>query len=114
LKRHIRRLIEKRKDQRRMGFDPAGATVAAQRFGTRIANRALKGSSADRARRADPEALGRLAAGHSARNRFQDTNPKIERKSFRHVRRPPAPADSLNQIRHALGIPKIQSVRITL
>jgi hypothetical protein len=42
LKRHVRCLIEKRQDQRRVGFDPAGAPVAAQCFGTRIANRALK------------------------------------------------------------------------
>ena len=97
-----------------MGFDPTGAAVAAQSFGPRIAKRAFKRTPADRARRADPETLGRLTARHPARNRFQNTKPKIKRKSFRHVRRPPAPADSLNQIRDALGIPEIQSVRITL
>ena len=65
-----------------MGFDPPGAPVAAQSFRPRIANRALKRTPADRARRADPEALGRLSAGHPPATAFKTRTRRSSERAF--------------------------------
>jgi hypothetical protein len=43
-------------------------------------------------------------------DRLKNPDAKVEGKGFRHVRRPPSPADILNQIRPPMGIPN-DSVR---
>ena len=97
----VRRLLDEREDQPGMRLDAARAAVSAERLRPRVALCALARAPADRARGAHSEAKRRLAARQPVADGGENPRPQIERKRFRHVCRPPAPADSLNQLKIA-------------
>jgi hypothetical protein len=72
-----------------MSFEPMRAPVAAERAGPRIALLTLQLAPAAHARRAHTEPLAGLAVRQTPCDRSQHPNPKIDRQSFRHPRRPP-------------------------
>jgi hypothetical protein len=76
-------------DRRTMPLDAVRASVAAKRPKTRIALRALKLAPAADAGCAHTEPLASLAVRQTLRDRRKNTNPKIDRQSFRHASRPP-------------------------
>ena len=101
----VRRLFEKALDQRALRLDAGGAAISAERSRPGVALTALQRPPAAHARRPDAEAGGGLAVAGAVGDCLQDPGAKIEGKRFRHVRRPPSPADILNQITPTMGIP---------
>ena len=99
------------KDRRLVRVDPPGPAVSAKSLRPRIALLAFAPAPPAHARRAHTEAFANLAMGETLPDRGQHTNPKIDRQSFRHACRPPAPADSLNHPNADRESPSIHSVR---
>jgi hypothetical protein len=92
-------------DQLALRFDPPGPAVATEWTGTRIALHPLKCTPTAHARSADPEPRRGFPMTGACGDHRQNPGPKIEGKRLRHARRPPSPADSLNQNSPAMGIP---------
>jgi hypothetical protein len=91
VERDIRLLFDGCVDQARMILDRGRTPVAALRLGGRGAMLQHQLPPADRARRADPEPLGRSPARHPALDRGHHPLTKILRKHSRHRCRPPPP-----------------------
>jgi hypothetical protein len=99
------RLLKQRVDQTRLGFDPPGPPVTAQSLRLRATLLARERPPAADAGRTHAKTRTSSPMAQTARNRRQNPNAKIKGQSFRHVCRPPDPADSMNQISADLGIP---------
>ena len=83
----------------------ARPAVAAKSLRARVALLALQRTPPADAGRADAKTIRRRPVVRARANRSKHTLPKIKGKSFRHVCRPPYPADSMNQKSKPLGIP---------
>ena len=84
------RLVEHGKNRSAMRLDPARTAVAAKCPGPGIALFALTLAPAADARSAYTKTLARLAMRQSSGDCRKNTNPKINRQSFRHVCRLPS------------------------
>ena len=73
-----------------------GIAISAERARLHVTLPKLKVSPATDARGTYAEPFSGFPMCRAARNRGKHTNAQIDRKGFRHIRRPP-PADSLNQ-----------------
>ena len=92
-------------DQLALRFDPPGPAVATEWTGTRIALHPLKCTPTAHARGADAEPRRGFPMTGACGDHRQNPGPKIDGTRLRHARRPPSPADSLNQNSPAMGIP---------
>jgi hypothetical protein len=79
LDRDVARFVEKAEDRATMRLDAAGPAVPAECLRPRVALVPLARPPAAHARRTDPEALTRPTVAQTARDRRQNTNPKIKR-----------------------------------
>jgi hypothetical protein len=73
-----------------------GIAISAEPARLHVTLPQLKVSPTTDARGTYAEPFGGFPMGRAAQNRSKHTNAQINRKGFRHIRRPP-PADSLNQ-----------------
>jgi hypothetical protein len=92
-------------DQLALRFDPPGPAVATEWTGTRIALHPLKCTPTAHPRGADAEPRRGFPMTGACGDHRQNPGPKIKGTRLRHARRPPSPADSLNQNSPAMGIP---------
>jgi hypothetical protein len=83
----VQRLGDRTKQQLRLSFDPPRPSVVALILGRDVALQPL--TPADRARRAHPKSLRRLAARKTSFNSIHHTATKIDGQSFCHACQPP-------------------------
>lgn len=103
--RQVRGRLHQSKDRIGARLDPRRAPVATLLLRLGVALLALPFMPADGTRGAHPKTLRRLTARCSNPDRVQHAAPQINRQRFRHACRPPDPADSLDRITAASGIP---------
>ena len=99
-------LRQRRMDLRCVRLGAVREPVAALRPRPGVALPAASRRPAERAGRADPEALGSLTTRQPAVDGGQNPRAKIERQRLGHACRPPSPAPTLNRITPRLGIPR--------
>lgn len=86
----VRRCLPELEVRRGLCFDAPGAAIAALRLWRRVALNARQAPPSAHARCADAKPRGRLAMARACGDRRKRPAPKVERKGFRHARRPPS------------------------
>jgi hypothetical protein len=109
----VTQLVENLQDQHRLSLDAARTSTTTQRTMPDIVLLTLELSPATDQSCADTKPRSRFTMAGALRHPFESPRPKIDRQSFRHVHRPPAPADISNQIPVNLSASRILSARLS-
>ena len=101
---------EQGKDESGLGLNGHRPTISSLALGRYIACRKRLRHPSDRAGRPNLEMRRSLTPGHAAIDCINHTLAKVGRERFRHVSRPPSPADTINQKPPKIGNPQSDSI----